>query len=47
MQYLLIINYFLFIYSSVYRRNIKRKLLNKIALKYTNQHLDYLEQYLL
>ena len=26
---------------------IKRKLLNKIALKYTNQHLDYLEQYLL
>ena len=27
MQYLLIINIFLFIYSSVYRRNIKRKFL--------------------
>ena len=26
---------------------IKRKLLNKIASKYTNQHLDYLEKYLL
>tara|TARA_A100001015_G_scaffold260777_1_gene305805 strand:+ start:1281 stop:1742 length:462 start_codon:yes stop_codon:yes gene_type:complete len=26
---------------------IKRKLINKIAEKYTNQHLDYLEQYLL
>jgi len=31
-------------YNELY---IKRKLLNKIALKYTNQHLDYLEQYLL
>lgn len=31
-------------YNELY---IKRKLLNKIAQKYTNQHLDYLEQYLL
>ena len=31
-------------YNELY---IKRKLLNKIALKYTNQYLDYLEQYLL
>ena len=27
--------------------HIKRKLIKKIAQKYTNQHLDYLEQYLL
>ena len=31
-------------YNQLY---IKRLLLNKIVLKYTNQHLDYLEQYLL
>ena len=31
-------------YNELY---IKRNLLNKIALKYTNQHLDYLQQYLL
>ena len=31
-------------YNELY---IKRKLLRKIAEKYTNQHLDYLEQYLL
>lgn len=31
-------------YNELY---IKRKLLKKITQKYTNQHLDYLEQYLL